>query len=60
MTDTLFAGAVEVRNYGTGNEVIAFTPHEDFRVVDGITSFLHRDHLASVRFITHTKGEASA
>ncbi len=59
VTDTLFAGAVEVRNYGTGNEVIAFYPHEDFRVVDGITSFLHRDHLASVRFITHTNGEAA-
>jgi len=28
-------------------------------VVDGVTSFLHRDHLASVRFVTHTNGEAA-
>ncbi len=58
-TDTLFAGPIEIRNYGTANEVVAFYPHEDFRVVDGVTSYLHRDHLASVRFITHTNGEAA-
>jgi len=56
-TDTLFAGPIEIRNYGTQNEVVAFYPHEDFRVVDGITSYLHRDHLASVRFITNDTGE---
>ncbi len=53
---TLFSGAVEVRNYGTAHEVVAFYPHEDFRVVDGVKSYLHRDHLASVRFVTEATG----
>ena len=53
---TLFSGAVEVRNYGTANEIVAFYPHEDFRVVDGVKSYLHRDHLASVRFVTEATG----
>ncbi len=35
MIVTLFAGAVEVRNYGTGNEVIAFTPQVVAHVVSG-------------------------
>ncbi len=56
---TLFAGAVEVRNYGTANEIVAFYPHEDFRVVDGVKSYLHRDHLASVRFVTEASGSAA-
>ena len=53
---TLFSGAVEVRNYGTAHEIVAFYPHEDFRVVDGVKSYLHRDHLASVRFVTEATG----
>ncbi len=56
---TLFAGAVEVRNYGTANEIVAFYPHEDFRVVDGVKNYLHRDHLASVRFVTQATGQAA-
>ena len=56
---TLFSGAVEVRNYGTSNEIVAFYPHEDFRVVDGVKSYLHRDHLASVRFVTEATGNAA-
>ena len=56
---TLFSGAVEVRNYGTANEIVAFYPHEDFRVVDGVKSYLHRDHLASVRFVTEATGNAA-
>ena len=56
---TLFSGAVEVRNYGTANEIVAFYPHEDFRVVDGVKSYLHRDHLASVRFVTEAAGSAA-
>ena len=49
---TLFAGAVEVRDYDTAAETVAFFPHEDIRIVDGTTSYVHRDHLASVRSIT--------
>ncbi len=56
---TLFSGAIEVRNYGTANEIVAFYPHEDFRVVDGVKSYLHRDHLASVRFVTEAAGSAA-
>ncbi len=56
---TLFSGAIEVRNYGTANEIVAFYPHEDFRVVDGVKSYLHRDHLASVRFATEATGNAA-
>ena len=56
---TLFSGAIEVRNYGTANEIVAFYPHEDFRVVDGVKSYLHRDHLASVRFVTEATGNAA-
>ena len=56
---TLFSGAIEVRNYGTANEIVAFYPHEDFRVVDGVKSYLHRDHLASVRFVTQDTGQAA-
>ncbi len=56
---TLFSGAVEVRNYGTANEIVAFYSHEDFRVVDGVKSYLHRDHLASVRFVTEATGSAA-
>lgn len=55
---TLFSGAVEVREYGTANEIVAYTPHEDFRIVDGVKNYLHRDHLASVRFVTDENGDA--
>jgi hypothetical protein len=31
-------------------------PHADVRLVDGIASFLHRDHLASVTVVTDDAG----
>jgi len=42
---TLFAGAVEVRNYGTANEIVAFYPHEDYIAS---TSYNARGQVASM------------
>ena len=42
---TLFAGAVEVRDYVTAAETVAFFPHEDIRIVDGAMSRIKPNHL---------------
>jgi len=55
---TWYAGMAEIRNFGTANEEIILQPHPDFRLVDGVASYLHRDHLASVRLITNAAGQA--
>ncbi|MHA3915186.1 RHS repeat-associated core domain-containing protein [Halovulum sp. GXIMD14793] len=47
---------VEVRNYGTAQQSVVRHLHDDVREVDGVRSWLHRDHLASVRFITGEDG----
>ncbi len=52
----------EIRNFGTAQESIILQPHPDFRIVDAgeaseSVSYLHRDHLASVRLITNAAGQ---
>ena len=42
---TLFAGAVEVRDYGTAAETVAFNPQEDICIVCGATSRIIPNHL---------------
>ncbi len=56
---TVYAGPVEIENFGTANEQITRHLTDDVREVDGVKSWLHRDHLSSVRFITGTSGEAA-
>ena len=46
----------EIRNFGTPSEQVILQPHADFRIVDGVASYMHRDHLASVRAITDVSG----
>ncbi|MEX0969849.1 MAG: hypothetical protein WD046_05315, partial [Paracoccaceae bacterium] len=53
---SFYAGMAEIRNFGTPSEQVILQPHADFRLVDGVASFLHRDHLASVRAITDASG----
>ena len=53
---TFYAGMAEIRNFGTPQEQLILQPHADFRLVDGVASYLHRDHLASVRAITDASG----
>ncbi|MBL1436301.1 MAG: RHS repeat-associated core domain-containing protein [Rhodobacteraceae bacterium] len=55
-TETFYAGIAEIRDLGGTNESIILQPHADFRIVDGVVSYLHRDHLASVRMITNAAG----
>ncbi len=53
---SFYAGMAEIRNFGTPSEQLILQPHEDFRLVDGVASYMHRDHLASVRAITDASG----
>ena len=53
---TAYAGPLEVRNFGTPNEEIIWHLSDDVRLADGEVSYLHRDHLASVRAISHATG----
>ena len=53
---TAYAGPLEVRNFGTANEEIIWHLSDDVRLADGAVSYLHRDHLASVRAISHATG----
>jgi len=62
---TFYAGMAEIRDFGTANEQITLQPHPhaDFRITDvgeasEAASYLHRDHLASVRLITNAAGQA--
>lgn len=53
----------EIRNFDTVNENIILQPHADFRITNAgevaeAASYLHRDHLASVRLITGASGTA--
>jgi len=57
---TFYTSIPEIRNFGTANETIILQPHPDFRITDAGSandvSYLHRDHLASVRLITNAAG----
>ncbi|MHA3915827.1 RHS repeat domain-containing protein [Halovulum sp. GXIMD14793] len=54
--ETLYVGVVEIRNYGTAQQSVVRHLQDDVREVDGVRSWLHRDHLSSVRFITGEDG----
>ena len=54
---TFYAGMAEIRDLGGAGEQIILQPHADFRIVDGVVSYLHRDHLSSVRLITNAAGQ---
>jgi len=48
----------EIRDLGGAGESIILQPHPDFRITDAgganeAVSYLHRDHLSSVRMITN-------
>ena len=47
---------LEIRNFGTPGEQIIWHLADDVRLADGEVSYLHRDHLASVRAISHATG----
>jgi len=58
---TFYTSIAEIRNFGTASEQIILQPHADFRITDAggaseAVSYLHRDHLASVRLITNAAG----
>jgi len=60
-TETFYAGMAEIRDLGGTGESIILQPHADFRITDagGIAeavSYLHRDHLSSVKMITNAAG----
>jgi len=42
---TLFFGAIEVRDYSTAAETVAFNQQDDIRIVDGAMSRIKPDHL---------------
>ena len=54
--ETLYVGLVEVRNHGTAQQSVVRHLQDAVREVDGVKSWLHRDHLSSVRFITGEDG----
>ncbi|MBL1436299.1 MAG: hypothetical protein COB08_008885 [Rhodobacteraceae bacterium] len=61
-SETFYAGMAEIRNFGGTGEQIILQPHPDFRITDAgganeAVSYLHRDHLASVRMITNAAGQ---
>ncbi|MCF6305451.1 MAG: thioesterase domain-containing protein [Rhodobacteraceae bacterium] len=58
---TFYTSIAEIRNFGMASETIILQPHPDFRITDAggaseAISYLHRDHLASVRLITNAAG----
>jgi RHS repeat-associated protein len=58
---TVYFGPVEIRNYGiAGQEEVITCPHPAIRLTNGTTpaqaSYLHTDHLGSVRAITDAAG----
>ncbi|MCF6305449.1 MAG: hypothetical protein L3J33_08765 [Rhodobacteraceae bacterium] len=58
---TFYTSIAEIRNFGTASETIILQPHADFRITNAggaseAISYLHRDHLASVRLITNAAG----
>ena len=56
-TTTLYAGDVEVRNYGAGSsEIVTRHAADTVREVNGTQSLLARDHLASVILTTDANG----
>jgi len=60
--ETFYAGIAEIRDLGGTNEQIILQPHPDFRITDAggvaeATSYLHRDHLSSVKMITNAAGQ---
>jgi len=60
-TETFYAGIAEIRDFGGTGESIILQPHADFRITDvggpnEAVSYLHRDHLSSVRMITNAAG----
>ena len=53
----------EIRGFDTASENILLQPHPDFRITDAnevteAASYLHRDHLSSVKLITNDAGVA--
>ncbi len=59
---TFYAGMAEIRDIGGAGEQIILQPHPDFRITDAggpneAVSYLHRDHLSSVRLITNAAGQ---
>ncbi|WP_082407355.1 toxin TcdB middle/N-terminal domain-containing protein, partial [Mesorhizobium sp. 1M-11] len=54
---TLYPSAdVEIDPATPGAEKYTRYPHADIKIVNGAKFFLHRDHLASVRFVTDADG----
>jgi RHS repeat-associated protein len=54
---TVYFGAVEVRNWQVpGPEVVLTYPSPAVKLTNGVASYLHRDHLGSVRAITDAAG----
>jgi hypothetical protein len=54
---TVHFGAVEVRNWQVpGQEVVLTYPSPAVKLTNGVASYLHRDHLGSVRAITDAAG----
>jgi hypothetical protein len=54
---TVYFGAVEVRNWLVpGQEAVLTYPSPAVKLTNGVTSYLHRDHLGSVRAITNAAG----
>jgi RHS repeat-associated protein len=54
---TVYFGAVEVRNWQVpGQEVVLTYPSPAVKLTNGVASYLHRDHLGSVRAITDAVG----
>jgi RHS repeat-associated protein len=54
---TVYFGAVEVRNWLVpGQEQVLTYPSPAVKLTNGVASYLHRDHLGSVRAITDASG----
>jgi RHS repeat-associated protein len=54
---TVYFGAVEVRNWLVpGQEQVLTYPSAAVKLTNGVASYLHRDHLGSVRAITDAAG----
>ena len=45
----MYLGPVEIRGFGTPGESVIAYPHPQVRIANGVTEFLHRDALNSVR-----------
>jgi hypothetical protein len=57
---TVYFGVVEIRNWKLAGEQVITYPHPNVKLVNGKTpaeaTYLHRDHLGSVRAITTPAG----